>query len=60
MYFTQTNCIFADSPTKTVDNVNGNIPIILYIVKKNQNIQIPSASDFRRHIQGTRHYLIVK
>jgi hypothetical protein len=55
MYFTKTNCIFADSPTKTMDNVNGNMPIILDIVKKNQNIQIPSASDFRRHIQKTRH-----
>jgi len=27
MYFTKTNCIFADSPTKTMDNVNGNVPI---------------------------------
>jgi len=27
---------------------------------KNENIKIPSASDFRRHIQGTRHYQIVK
>jgi hypothetical protein len=34
MYFKGINCIFADSPTKTVDNINGNIPIILYIVKK--------------------------
>jgi hypothetical protein len=34
MYFTETNCIFADSPTKTMDNVNSNIPTILDTVKK--------------------------
>lgn len=34
MYFIKTICIFADSPNKTVDNVNGNIPIILDTVKK--------------------------
>jgi hypothetical protein len=33
-YFTKTNCIFADSPTKTMDNVNGNIHIILDTLKK--------------------------
>jgi len=45
MYFIKTNCIFADSPNKTMD-VNGNIPIILDTAKKNENIQIPTTSDF--------------
>lgn len=34
MYFTKTNCIFVDFPTETMDNIHGNIPTILDIVKK--------------------------
>lgn len=33
-YFTKTNCIFAASTTKTMGNVNGNIPTISETVKK--------------------------
>jgi hypothetical protein len=46
-YFTKTNCIFADSPTTTMDNVNGNIPIILDTVKYKSQAQVILEGTFK-------------